>query len=116
MESCLGIQLEQFVAVGGATASAFWMQNKADVTGRVRGGARDPGGAPSAPPSSPGIGVGLYRDEQEAFERVWKPGKTYQPDAKLSARYAKWFDVYRQLYPALRPINHQPASQTASDT
>ena len=54
-----------------------------------------------------GIGVGLYKDEQHAFERVYKPGKIYQPDPALASKYAQWYQIYRQLYPALAPISHQ---------
>jgi xylulokinase len=107
MESCLGSKLEKFVAVGGATRNEFWMQNKADVVGR-------PVEVPAVQEATPlgaailaGIGVGLYQDEQDAFGRVCRPGKTYQPDPDLSARYAEWFQVYRQLYPSLKPVSHQ---------
>jgi len=85
----------------------FWMQNKADMVGR-------PIEVPDVEEATPlgaailaGIGVGLYNDEQSAFERVRKPGKTYQPDLRLTSQYAKWFQIYKQLYPALQPINHQ---------
>jgi xylulokinase len=54
-----------------------------------------------------GIGVGLYRNEQEAFERVYRPGKTYRPDPQRAAKYAEWYAIYQQLYPALKPVNHQ---------
>jgi sugar (pentulose or hexulose) kinase len=55
------------VAVGGATRNVFWMQNKADVTGL-------PVEVPEVEEATPlgaailaGIGVGLYRDEQDAL-------------------------------------------------
>jgi xylulokinase len=103
----LGICPERLVAVGGATRNAFWMQNKADVTGL-------PIDVPEVEEATPlgaailaGIGVGLYRDEQDAFERVYKPGKTYQPDPLLSTKYAGWYQIYRQLYPQLKPVSHQ---------
>ena len=54
-----------------------------------------------------GIGVGLYRDEEDAFQRVYRPGRTYEPDPERSARYAEWFQVYRDVYPAVRPISHR---------
>ena len=54
-----------------------------------------------------GIGVGIYRDERDAFERVAKPGKTYEPDPKLSARYAQGFSIYRELYPSLKSVSHR---------
>lgn len=107
MEGALGIKAERFVAVGGAVRNTFWMQNKADVVGR-------PIEVPDVEEATPlgaailaGIGVGLYRDEQEAFERVYKPGKTYEPDPELAARYSEWFQIYQQLYPTLKDVNHQ---------
>ena len=54
-----------------------------------------------------GMGVGLYQNEQEAFERVYKPGKTYQPDPQLAARYAGGCQIYKRLYLALKPVSHQ---------
>ena len=107
LEAGLGATLEKFIAVGGATRNPFWMQNKADVAGR-------PIEVPAVEEATPlgaailaGIGVGLYRDEHDAFCRVYKPGKTYQPDPQLASRYAHWFQIYRQIYPALKDVNHQ---------
>ncbi|MHC4401643.1 MAG: FGGY-family carbohydrate kinase [Planctomycetota bacterium] len=106
METGLGVELERFVAVGGAVRT-FWMQNKADVVGR-------PIEVPAVEEATPlgaailaGIGVGLYQDEDDAFRRVYKPGTTYHPNAEAAARYAEWFKIYRDLYPALRPVSHQ---------
>ncbi len=107
VEENLGKRLDKFIAVGGATRNEFWMQNKADVLGR-------PIEVPDVEEATPlgaailaGIGVRLFRDEEDAFGRVYKPGKTYEPDAELSARYAEWFPIYKQLYPALKQLSHQ---------
>ncbi len=106
-KSGLGISPDRLVVVGGATRNAFWMQNKADVTGL-------PIEVPDVEEATPlgaailaGIGVGLYRDEREAFERVRKPGKTFVPDPALASLYAKCYGIYQQLYPALAPTSHQ---------
>jgi len=111
MEAALGSQAEKFVAVGGAVRNEFWMQNKADVVGR-------PIDVPEVEEATPlgaailaGIGVGLYKDEEDAFERIYKPGKIYDPEPELSARYAEWFEIYKQLYPTLKPISHQLFAQ-----
>jgi len=107
MEAALERNFDTFVAVGGAVRNAFWMQNKADVIGR-------PIEVPDVPESTPlgaailaGIGVGLYKDEHDAFDRVYKPGRTFEPDPRLSALYAGWFKIYQGLYPTLRPVSHQ---------
>ncbi len=107
LEAALGAKMERFVAVGGATRNAFWMQNKADVLGR-------PIEAPEIQEATPlgaailaGIGLGLYRDEEDAYGRVYRPGKTYQPNAELARRYSEWFTIYRDIYPALAPVHHR---------
>jgi xylulokinase len=111
MERAMGTKLERFIAVGGATRNTFWMQNKADVVGR-------PVEVPEVEEATPlgaailaGIGVGLYKDEQDAYQHVYRPGKTYEPDANLSAQYAEWFRIYQDLYPALSQIHHQFAQK-----
>jgi xylulokinase len=107
MEGGLGIKPDKLIVVGGGVRNKFWMQNKADVAGR-------PIEAPEIEEATPlgaailaGIGVGLYKDEQDAFEHVYKPGQTYEPNPELVPRYAEWFKIYRQLYPTLKPISHQ---------
>ncbi len=104
-EQGLGAAPERIVAIGGATNNAFWMQNKADVVGKplevpdmdepvVLGAA-----------ILAGIGVGLYRDEEDAFQRVYRPGKTYEPRRELTERYAQWFGAFAELHPALSGIH-----------
>ncbi|HKJ26220.1 MAG TPA: FGGY family carbohydrate kinase [Anaerolineales bacterium] len=107
LKSGLGIEPERLVAVGGATRNQFWLQNKADIVGL-------PIDVPAVEEATPlgaailaGIGVGLYKDEQDAFEQVYKSGKTYYPDDRLASEYAAGYQVYRQLYPNLKSINHQ---------
>jgi len=102
----LQISPDKLVVVGGATRNPFWLQNKADVTGL-------PIEVPEVEESTSlgaailaGIGAGLYRDEQDAFEHVYKPGRSYEPDPACFSLYAGGFQIYRQLYPALRPVSH----------
>ena len=54
-----------------------------------------------------GIGVGLYRDEEDAFTHVRKASVIYEPDAKAAKTYAKLFPIYRQIYPALKTVSHE---------
>jgi xylulokinase len=107
LKAGLGIAASRLVAVGGATRNHFWMQNKADVTGLPIETPEVEEATPLGAAILAGIGVGLYRDERDAFERVHKPGTTYQPDPQLAADYAEWYQVYKQLYPALAPVSHQ---------
>ena len=106
IEAHATVQLDKFLAVGGATRNEFWMQNKADVLGREIEVPAVEEATPLGVAILAGIGVGAFADEEDSFSRVYKPGKTYRPDPKLSAMYAERFQIYRQLYPALKPIHH----------
>jgi xylulokinase len=114
LESGLGTKLERVIAVGGATRNEFWMQNKADVTGRSIEVPAVEEATPLGAAILAGIGLGLYRDEQDAYERVYKAGKTYHPDMDLHARYAEGFQIYKKLYSGLAPIHHRLFDRSGS--
>ncbi len=107
LENSLNTHLERFIAVGGATRNKFWMQNKADVIGR-------PIEIPDVDEATPlgaailaGIGVGLFQNEEDAYHHVRSTGTTYEPDPQNTAKYAEWFRIYRDLYPATKSVNHR---------
>jgi xylulokinase len=104
-ESALGVRPDKIVAVGGATRNAFWMQNKADVVGRPIEVPELDEAVPLGAAILAGIGVGIYRDEEDAFRQVYRPGRTYHPRPELTAQYARWFEIFTGLYPALRDLN-----------
>jgi xylulokinase len=111
MKRNVGFEMKKLVVAGGAARNDFWMQNKADVLGC-------PIEAPDVEDASPlgaamlaGIGIGLYRDERDAFERVRKPPRVFAPDPTASAEYAKWYRIYASLYPALKPVSHAVADR-----
>ncbi len=107
MQNDLGVPFDKLVVVGGAVRNKFWMQNKADMVGQTIEVPAVEDATPLGAAMLGGIGVGLYRDEQDAFEHVWKPGTTFEPDPQVTARYADLFPIYKQLYAALAPISHQ---------
>ncbi|HPD45458.1 MAG TPA: FGGY family carbohydrate kinase [Anaerohalosphaeraceae bacterium] len=105
LEVSLGVRPEKFVAIGGATRNAFWMQNKADMIGK-------PIEAPDIEEPTPlgagilaGIGAGLYRDVRHAYDMVRRPGKIYTPDLNLTKKYRELFDTWQRLYPSLKDVN-----------
>jgi xylulokinase len=104
-ESALGVRADRVVAVGGPTNNVFWMQNKADLSGRTIEAPELDEAVPLGAAILAGLGVGLYRDLDDAFARVWRPGRRYEPDLALHARYAEQLKVYEQLHPALAPIH-----------
>ena len=107
MQDAMNVPFEKLVVVGGAVRNKFWMQNKADMVGQAIEAPAVEDASPLGAAMLAGIGMGIYRDEQDAFEHVWKPGTTFEPERQVTDRYADLFPVYKQLYGALAPISHQ---------
>jgi xylulokinase len=105
LEKSLHVEPEKFVAIGGATKNEFWMQNKADMIGK-------PIETPDIEEPTPlgaailaGVGVGLYKNVQEAYEKVHRQGKIYRPNLELTKKYQKWFETFEYIYPSLKDLN-----------
>ena len=107
LESGFGLTTDKLVAVGGGTKNALAMQNKADMAGVAIEAPALEEATPLGAAILAGIGVGLYADEQDAFGRVAKPGRVFEPNPEATAQYAERFAVYEQIYPALKGINAQ---------
>lgn len=95
------------IAIGGATRNAFWMQNKADVSGcRIETPDIHEATALGAAILG-GIGAGIYKDEADASAHVKKPARIFEPNDTLCPKYSRWYRTYKQLYPAMRAINSE---------
>jgi xylulokinase len=105
LEKSLDVKPERFVAIGGATKNEFWMQNKADMIGKPIETPEIEEPTPLGAAILAGIGVGLYEDVQDAYEKVYKPGKIYEPNLELTEKYRRWFKTYEELYPSLKNFN-----------
>ena len=52
-----------------------------------------------------GVGAGVYCDLEEAAKRVYRPGKLFEPNPKLVPLYAELYEIYREIYPAIKGVN-----------
>lgn len=111
LESGFGLKADRLVAVGGGTKNRFAMQNKADVAGKAIEASELEEATPLGAAILAGIGVGLYRDEADAYAQVARPGRVYEPDPALSARYAEWYGTFERLYPALKAVHAELRAQ-----
>ena len=105
LEAAVGVVPERLIAGGGGTSNAFWMQNRADVAGRTIEVPQIEEPTPLGAALLAGIGVGLYENEADAYQKVYHPGRLYKPNFHHTELYAKRFDQYRKLYPALKEIH-----------
>lgn len=108
LQSALCISPSKILAVGGATKNEFWMQNKADVCNKLIEVPIVYEATPLGAAMLAGLGVGIYSSEEQAIERVKKPCKVYEPDAKLTEKYSEYYnEVYKDIYISLKEVNHK---------
>jgi xylulokinase len=105
--AAVGVNPQKIIATGGGTQNEFWMQNKADVLGRPVEAAQLDESAALGAALVAGIGVGLYMNEQEAFDKIYRPGRIYHPQPAMAAHYVKSFKVFEEIYSSLRNLHDQ---------
>ena len=99
-----GAEAEVLRAMGGSANSLLWTQIKADVTGK-----------PIVVPSSytattlgaallAGVGVGFYKDYEEAVACTVREMRRHEPDSSKKAVYDAGFDIYKKLYESLEGL------------
>ena len=107
LELGAGQKAEKITAIGGGTRNGFWMQNKADVSGRPVVTLEIEEATALGAAILAGVGVGGYKNLSEAVQRVHRPGNLFEPNIKLSSLYAELFEIYRDIYPSLHQINNR---------
>lgn len=106
MESGLNCRFDNIIVSGGGSQNEFWIQNKADMLGLPIEVSNVQEATPLGAAMLAGIGIGLYKNLDQAFERVKKPKKVYNPNPELTAKYATLFEIYKSIYPSLKSINN----------
>jgi len=98
------IKPTQLYATGGGAKSGVWLQIKADITNRpVTAMKADEAGAAGSCMLA-GVAIGLYSDLRKASEFFVKERKTYVPNPEKAEIYKKYYNAYRGIYNAVRPI------------
>lgn len=97
---------EKVIVTGGATRNSFWMQNKADIYGIVVEVPEIEEATPLGAAMVAGIGIGVYKDFKDAYEKVKKPSKEYYPNNENHKKYIEYYEnVYKKLYKSCRELN-----------
>jgi sugar (pentulose or hexulose) kinase len=105
VESALPAPIEYLIATGGGAQSSLWLQIIADITGKPVYLSHTVETAALGAGILAASAVGLYPDIGTAAERMTaiQPHPTL-PDLASHASYSHLYEeVYRHLYPALRP-------------
>lgn len=98
------IEPRQLYATGGGAKSDVWLQIKADITNRpVTAMCADEVGAAGSCMLA-GVATGIYPDLHSAANVFVKERRTYTPNPEKAEIYKKYYNAYRSVYNAVRPI------------
>jgi xylulokinase len=103
-----GLPIEQVRATGGGAKSVLWRQIIADVLGVELVTTNAQEGPAFGAALLAGVAIGFYPSIQQACEAtVWVTEQT-SPRSEIQGIYARAYETYQALYPALKPIFDRP--------
>jgi xylulokinase len=102
----LGVPAVEIVASGGATQHPLWLQLQADIYGRPLRRTGTTEAAATGAAMLAGVGIGFFPDAHAAIRSVvrWHDD-VVAPEPADVERYARHYELYCGLYPALRATN-----------
>ena len=100
----MGVTSDDMAACGGGGSSPLWRSMLADTFNmKVKTVTSKEGPALGAAILA-GVCAGVYPSVQEACRRVVRTKTEQLPDTANNKEYEKYYNIYRELYPALRDI------------
>ena len=102
-----GVHVERLRCTGGGSKSAFWLQLKADITGRECVTLNVSESGCQAAAMLAGVQAGEYASVPEAVAALVREKESFAPRAERHERYGEQFAVYRDIWPALRDVVHR---------
>ena len=100
----LGVRPETARVSGGGARSALWLRIVASVLGLPLERVAVEEGSAYGAALLAGIKAGVFADAGDAVERCVRVRETVEPDAAWREEYDAGYARFRQLYPALRPL------------
>ena len=104
------VPISQVRASGGGARSALWRQIQADVFGCELVTINVDEGPAFGVALLAGVGAGLYPSVPEACKQTIRVVSSTAPNPKQAQIYEELYQVYRALYPALKPSFDRLAS------
>lgn len=97
--------IRKMIAIGGGTKNDVWLQTKANVMQTAIEVPTVQEATAFGAALLAGIGLGIYKNADDALAATYRVGKIALPDAAAGQTYEALFPIYQQLYELLLPIN-----------
>lgn len=101
-----GLPIEQVRATGGGAKSSLWRQIIADVLGVELATTNAQEGPAFGAALLAGVATGIYPSVQQACEATVQVVAQTPPRPEIEHIYARAYETYQALYPALKPFFH----------
>ena len=62
-----------------------------------------------------GYGAGVFKSIEDSSLQKAKVEKTYTPQENKVPKYTKKYEIFKEIYPALKQINHKISKLNFSD-
>ena len=98
-----GAAITQVRVSGGGAKSPLWRQILADIMDAELVTVNTTEGAAYGAALLAGVGAGVWHDVDTACRRTIHVTGSTQPNQVAVTEYERWYQVYRNLYPALKP-------------
>jgi xylulokinase len=102
-----GVIIDELRAIGGGARSELWLQLKADICGIPVIVPRITEAASWGAALLAGAAAGHFSSAAKAAEEMLHLDRRFEPNPKRMARYEERYELYREVYPALRDIHHR---------
>src|SRR6266516_3248250 len=99
-----GLRIDQLRATGGGARSLLWRQIIADVLGTELVLTNASEGPAFGAALIAGVASGVYPSFQDACEKTVHVTQRTVPNGEAAPAYARAYETYRALYPALKPV------------
>ena len=110
IEQDAGVEVEEFVAIGGGAASDLWCQILADASGKPLRRSQTVEASSLGAAMCAAAGAGWFKSIPEAAQAMsGKISRTTEPSEPNVSRYAALLEIYRDIYPQLRQTYRQLA-------
>jgi xylulokinase len=109
-----GIPIEELVVTGGGAKSDFWLQLKADITGKRIVVPEVTEASLLGAALLAGVGSGVYRSLEDAVQRTCRTVSTYEPQPDRVVLYDRIYPIYKDLYDALIDVSGRLSTLAAS--
>ena len=100
-------QGREATAIGGGTRARLLIQTKADVTNRTIRVPDVPEATALGAALLAGLGAGAFASADEAAASVRRPTIVFEPDAERAEKYRRYYEIYHEIYPALRAVDER---------